>query len=200
MRDQPGFFGSYGYRGWTGVGEAKPQGVMHELSHAYWGLFPVTGLPDLSWDGEGTPPAMERYHRDVLEFMKQPPDHYELLRTRLRNPGELSATNLEPLFHTIEADAVYTMGGDLDLIPPILKKYWDRFLSPGPFTSWYEAFRWYQGLPQEHKAAANKYLGFEHFDLRTHESLKGSQGMQLHADIQRVLRLGEKQRLRDFVA
>ena len=32
MRGQPGFFGSYGYSSWTGVGEAKPSTIMHELA------------------------------------------------------------------------------------------------------------------------------------------------------------------------
>ena len=40
MQDQPGFFGSFGYKSWTGVGEAKPKGVIHELGHAYWGCSP----------------------------------------------------------------------------------------------------------------------------------------------------------------
>lgn len=35
MRSEPGFFGSYGFHGWAGVGEAKPIPVMHELSHSY---------------------------------------------------------------------------------------------------------------------------------------------------------------------
>ena len=50
MRGEPGFFGSYGFKEWTGVGEARPIGVMHELGHAYWGGFPVDGFPRLEWD------------------------------------------------------------------------------------------------------------------------------------------------------
>ena len=125
MRGQPGFFGSYGYKSWTGVGEAKPSTIMHELGHAYWGAFPVTGLPGLSWEPrEGQPlsPAMERYHQDVLDFMRQPPGHYELFRSRLRNIPELSEDKLDGLFHSVEADVVYDVGGDLELIPPILRK------------------------------------------------------------------------------
>ena len=203
MSDQPGFFGSFGFKSWTGVGEAKPHGVMHELSHAYFGLFPVTGFPDLGWEaprGRGDAPAMERYRRDVLEFMKQPPDHFEMLRSRLRSFGNLSSTNPEPLLHSIEADAVHTTAGDLDLVPPILRKYWDRFLSPGPFNNWYIAFRWYRGLPPDQKPNADKFLGFEHFDLRDYESLDGEEGMNLEGKVQELLNLEERQRLRDFVA
>ena len=202
MRDQPGFFGSHGYKSWTGVGEAKPIGVIHELSHSYWGLFPVTGFPALSWDaprGKDLSPAMERYHQDVLEFMAQPPDHYELLRSRLRSLPQLSSSNTGPLFHTIEADTIYTTAGDLGLIPPILRKYWDPLLQPGSFHSWYEAFRWYQSLSAQQKRLADKYIGFEHFDLRSYGSLKTSEPLILNQGVEETLFQEERQRLRDFV-
>ena len=202
MRDEPGYFGSFGYKGWAGVGEARPIGVMHELSHSYWGLFPVTGFPELAWDvpeGAASSPGLERYHRDILRFMAQPPDRFELLRGRLRNLPRLSSRNMEPLFHTLEADMVYTTAGDLALIPPILRKYWDRFLQPGPFHSWDEAFRWYQALPTQEKQTANKYIGFEHFDLRNHASLKGPEPTGLEGGAGDILVGEEMQRLRDFV-
>ena len=202
MRDQPGWFGSHGYRSWTGVGEARPIGVIHELSHAYWGLFPVTGLPGLGWDdpeGEDISPGLERYNQDLLDFMKQPPDGFELLRRRLRALPKVSSTNPGPLFHTIEADAIYITGGDLDLMPPILRKYWDRFLQPGPFHSWYEAFGWYQALPREAKRQAVKYIGFQHFDLENYGSLKASEATGLRREVEGILRREEAQRLRDFV-
>ena len=202
MKDQPGFFGSYGYRGWAGVGEAKPTGVMHELGHSYWGLFPVTGLPHLDWDtpkGKELSSAMERYHQDILQFMAQPPDHFELLRSRLRNLPELSADNTEPLYHTLEADAVYVSAGDLALIPPILRKYWDRFLHPGPFHSWYEAFRWYEALPSPKVTLADKYIGFEHFDLTEYSLMSASEPTRLGDGIEEILVREETERLRDFV-
>ena len=202
MRDQPGYFGSFGYKGWTGVGEARPIGVIHELSHAYWGLFPVTGLPQLSWDapeGAVISPAMERYHKDVLEFMRQPPDHFEPLRSRLRNLPEVSSSNPDPLFHTIEADAIYTATGDLELIPPVLRKYWEQFLQPGPFYSWYEALSWYQSLPPGSKKLANKYVGFEHFDLGNYGLLKNSESTQLQKGVGEILLREDRQRLSDFV-
>ena len=202
MRDQPGFFGSFGFKSWTGVGESKPISVIHELSHAYWGMFPVTGFSNLSWERSGgspISPAMRQYHGDVLEFMTQPPDQFEPLRTRLRNLPELSSNNTGPLFHSLEADAVYTTGGDLNLMPPILRKYWDQFLGPGAFGSWYEALGWYMSLPARQKVLADKYVGFEHFELRHFNSLKESGQARLQEEVERILVQEEAQRLRDFV-
>jgi hypothetical protein len=145
MRGEPGFFGSYGFKGWAGVGEAKPIGVMHELSHSYWGGFPVEGFPELDWDasaGDELSPAMQRYHSDALAFMAQPPDDYEVFRQRLRHLPGLSGENLEPLFHNVEADLIYNTGGNLALVPPILRKYWSRFIHEGPFASWHDAVSW----------------------------------------------------------
>ena len=174
MRGEPGFFGSYGFGSWAGAGEAKPIGVMHELMHSYWGGFPVMGRPELDWvrgDGGEVAPALAAYHRDVLAFMAQPPDDYELLRQRLRNLPEVSAENPYPLFHSLEADLPYSTGGDLDLVPPILRKYWGLFLAPGPFHSWERAAGWFQSLSGEERAVAGGYLGFEHLDLRGYGGL-----------------------------
>ena len=169
MKGEPGFFGSYGFDKWAGAGEAKPVEVMHEMMHSYWGGFPVIGSPELSWEreeGENRAPAMVSYHRDILTFMAQPPDGYEVLRQRLRNLPGLSAWNLEPLFHSLEADVAYTTGGDLRLVPPILRKYWGHFLSDGPFHTWERAAGWYLSLSHEQRLIADKYLGFQHLDLR----------------------------------
>ena len=148
-RGDPGFFGNYDYKSWTGVGEAKPATIMHELDHAYWAAFPITGLPDMSRDtagGEGLSPAVRRYHADVLEFMKQPPGPYEPFRSRLLNLPELSQDNLDSLMHAIEADVVSMVRRDLDLVPPILRKYWGRFLQPGPWHTWPEARAWKESM------------------------------------------------------
>ena len=201
MSGQPGFFGSYGFKSWTGVGEAKPSTIMHEVGHAYWGAFPVTGFAELSWDAQGDAAgsaAMERYHRDVLEFMKQPPGHYELFRSRLRNIPELSESNLDGLFHSVEADVVYNVAGDLHLLPPILHKYWDRFLNPGPWRSWYEAAGWFRTLSGKEAPVANQYMGFEHMDLRRYGSLSPAQAMDLPQRAVDTLHREERQRLRDF--
>ena len=201
MRGQPGFFGSYGYKSWTGVGEAKPSTIMHELGHAYWGAFPVTGFPELSWERrEGQPlsPAMERYHEDVLRFMRQPPGHYELFRSRLRNIPEISEDKLDGLFHSVEADVVYDVAGDLELIPPILRKYWDRLLRPGPWRSWYEAVAWFRSLDDDDRAATSQLMGLEHLDLRGYTSLPLVDDAHVQDGVKDALRREERQRLWDF--
>jgi len=202
MQGDPGFFGSYGFKEWAGVGEAKPTGVMHELSHSYWGGFPVEGFPELSWDslpGGSLSTAIERYHADILAFMAQPPDDFEVFRQRLRNLPELSADNPEPLLHNVEAALVYDTGGNLALVPPILRKYWSRFLKPGPFDSWYDAVAWYRTLPDEDRSVANKYLGFEHLDLREYTALLSSEGPRDYISIRRdILAQEERQRLYDL--
>ena len=202
MEGDPGFFGSYGFIEWAGVGEAKPIGVIHELSHSYWGGFPIAGLPQLSWNispGSSLSPAMQRYHADILTFMAQPPDSFELLRQRLRNLPDLSASNAEPLVHSVEADLVYNTGGNLALVPPILRKYWSQFLKDGPFASWYDAVAWYRSLPEQDRTSANKYLGFEHLDLREYGSLLPSAGQtELINGRRGTLEQEEKQRLFDL--
>ena len=202
MRGEPGFFGSYGFHSWTGVGEAKPIGVMHELGHAYWGGFPVDGRPELSWevpaDGELSP-AMSQYHADILTFMAQPPDGYEVLRQRLRNLPNLSQDNPDPLFHTLEADLVYNTGGGLALTPPILRKYWNRFMTDGQWESWPLAVAWFQSLDDEERAQAGKWTGFEHLDLRQRRStqvLSGKPG--IGQDIREWIGGEERQRLFDL--
>lgn len=203
MEGEPGFFGSYGFDKWAGVGEAKPIGVIHELGHSYWGGFPVEGRPDLSWDmpdGVEFSPAIESYHRDILIFMAQPPDDYELLRQRLRNLPGVSIDNPEPVFHILEADVAYTTGGSLNLVPPILRKYWVNFLPAGRFDSWYGAAGWFQSLSQDERRATGKWLGFEHLDLRQYPSQRPSApGGDILLTAEKVLETEEQQRLRDLV-
>lgn len=174
MKGDPGFFGSYGFNQWAGVGEASPIGVMHELGHSYWGGFPVETRPDLSWDigpDSGLSTAMKSYHRDILAFMAQPPDEFELLRQRLRNLPDISSENTEPVFHNLEADMVYNTAGSLNLVPPILRKYWSSFLPAGRFDDWYGAAGWFQSLSPDEVSATGKWLGFEHLDLRQYPLL-----------------------------
>jgi len=202
MRGEPGFFGSFGFQDWAGVGEAKPIGVIHELGHSYWGGFPVQGFPQLSWDtprGRQLSSAMESYHDDILAFMAQPPDDFEVFRQRFRNLPEVSNDNKEPLFHNLEADMVYGTGGNLALVPPILRKYWSQFLKEGPFDSWYDAVGWYQSLTDDNRTSANKYLGFEHLDLRSHHSLQSPGNLpDLVGTRLETLAQEEKQRLFDL--
>ncbi len=202
MRGDPGFFGSYGFKKWAGVGEAKPTGVMHEVGHSYWGGFPVEGFPELSYEdsvGGELPSAIQRYHSDILTFMAQPPDDYELYRQRLRNLPSLSDSNREPLFHHLEAALVYSTGGDLALVPPVLRKYWSRFLNTGPFGNWYDSVAWYQSLGDADRVEANKYLGFEHLDLRFYVSLSASTDPPKLIESRRNTLAGEeRQRLFDL--
>ncbi len=202
MKGEPGFFGSYGFGKWAGVGEAKPVPTIHELGHSYWGGFPVTGRPDLGWerqDGEDIAPALASYHQDLKTFISQPPDDYEFLRERLRNLPGLSSENVEPLIHAMEADVPHITGGDLSLLPPLLRKYWDIFLSEGPFGSWERALGWFQSLPPEHRATAGKFLAFEHFDLRLYPGLAAhSLPDSLISNAADVLAVEERQRLTDF--
>ena len=65
MRGEPGFFGSYGFKSWAGVGEAKPISVMHELGTPellFVGLSqkctcPLAGQWQLACSGSGTSEA-----------------------------------------------------------------------------------------------------------------------------------------------
>ena len=204
MKGEPGFFGSYGFEGWAGAGEAKPIGVMHELGHSYWGGFPVPGRPELDWKrpaGENVSSAMASYHRDVLAFMAQPPDDYELWRERLRNLPGVSVRNPEPLFHSLEADVPYATGGDLSLLPPVLRKYWGLFLADGPFGSWERAAGWFLALTPDERRTAGKFLGFEHFELRPYPDLPAfSPSDDFLSARAGILAAEERQRLTDLAA
>ena len=202
MEGEPGFFGSYGFTEWAGVGEASPIGVAHELGHSYWGGFKVAGRPDLSWaipSGSTLSPALESYHQDVLTFITQPPDDFELLRQRLRNLPDVSSDNPEPIIHNMEADVVYNTAGSLNLVPPILRKYWADFLPAGRFDDWYGAAGWFQSLSQDDVSLAGKWLGFEHLDLRQYPSLDPATPPEdILLAAQRVIETEEKERLRDL--
>ncbi|MFQ5873439.1 MAG: hypothetical protein ACE5JL_06520, partial [Dehalococcoidia bacterium] len=131
MAGQPAWFGSTGFDGFAGIGESKLGTIAHELSHSYWGAFPVTGRPDLSWDvprGEDIAPALAEYRNDLERFMLQPPDRYELLRERFRNLPNLSEGDLPDLVHIGETDMVSLVAGNLNLVPPVLRKYYDQYL------------------------------------------------------------------------
>ena len=65
MQDQPGFFGSFGFRSWTGWERLDPAALCTRLAMPTGALFPVTGFPELSWDvsrGDEISPAMMSYH------------------------------------------------------------------------------------------------------------------------------------------
>ena len=201
MVGQPGWFGSYGHDAWAGVGQAIPVKVLHELSHSYYGAFPVTGWPDLSWhlsSSNEPSPALRQYHEDLKAFMAQPPDRYEPLRDRFRNLPGLSRSENPDLFHFGEAELVYMVGGNLDLVPPILRRYFDQLLQPGEFQTWEEAIGWYLGLSQDDARLAGDYFGLVHFPLAGYQGLRSRGRTQVASEIRSILEEEEQQRLKDF--
>ena len=201
MRGEPGWFGSFGYDRWTGVGESRLGPIMHELGHAYWGAFEVTGRADLSWDDPGDrheSSAILQLHADLLTFMAQPPDPYEPLRERLRNLPEVQLGDESGLLHFGEADLVHTTGGNLLLLPPILRKYFDGYLTEGLFDSWYEALAWYQSLSRDDARAAAVYFGLDHLDFDLYRDLAPEVSTSLPEEIAELVEREETQRLVDF--
>ena len=201
MRGEPGWFGSFGYDGWTGVGESRLGPIMHELGHAYWGAFGVTGRPDLSWAeprGGHESSAIEQLHADLLTFMAQPPDPYEPLRERLRNLPKTKLGDSSGLLHFGEADLVHTTGGNALLLPPILRRYFDAYLTDGEFDSWYAALEWYQGLSPWDARLAAVYFGLEHLDIDLYSDLKPAGDTSLPEGFAKIAEREERQRLVDF--
>lgn len=201
MKGQPGWFGSFGYSEWTGVGEARLGSVLHELGHAYWGAFDVSGRPDLSWTRPrlgNSSSAMSQFHQDLETFMAQPPDPYEPLRERLRNLPRVLIDEPSTLIHFGEADLVHSTGGNAQLLPLLLRKYFDQFLPQGTFDSWYSALQWYQGLPPEDARVSEAYFGLNHLDLSLYRDLEPQEKTALPQKIREILEQEEEQRLVDF--
>lgn len=206
MKAQPTWFGSHGVDGWAGVGQAIPRQVLHELSHSYWGAFQVTGRPEISWDASGPDAVSEGkalLRSDLDAFMRQPPDGFEPLRDRFRNLPRLDVGEYADLYHFGEADLVYMTGSDLDLIPPILRKYVDRFLADRgigdlDFQTWIEAIRWFQGLPPEDRGLAGEVFGLQHFPLERYRRLGPDEKATLPQAIEGALNREDRQRLTDF--
>ena len=201
MVGQPGWFGSYGHDAWAGVGQAIPVKVLHELSHSYYGAFSVTGRPDLSWDAPSSnepSPALRQYREDLKTFMVQPPDRYEPLRDRFRNLPNLSRLEDPDLFHFGEADLVYMVGGNLDLVPPLTRRYFDQFLQSGEFQTWEEAIGWYLGLSKDDIRLAEGYFGLAHFPLVGYKGLRSKERTRVASEVRSILEDEERQRLKDF--
>ena len=202
MEGQPAWYGSTGYRGFTGVGQARPDVVAHELGHAYWGAFSVTGHPELSWEvveGETIPSALARYHEDLLRFMLQPPDRYEPLRERFRNFPNLNQGRLPDLIHAGEADIPRLTAGDLGLAPPILRKYFDQYMSDGGYGTWADLMGWYAGLDPEDKRLTDGYLQIAHIPRDAYSGVGRGEGSGLDEEVRDILVGEERQRLIDFV-
>ncbi len=182
MVGEPGWFGSYGFEYWAGVGEAIPRTVLHELSHSYWGAFPIVDGVQLDWQPAGQEPSegIQQLKADLNEFLTQPTDRFEPLRDRFRNLPNLISGDYPDLYHFGEADLIYSAGGNLSLIPPILRKYFIQALSErgvGPqddagLTDWGDAMGWFFGLsndttssPLSDRRIAEETFGLQHFPL-----------------------------------
>ena len=201
MVGQPGWFGSLGFKQWAGVGQAIHHNVLHEISHSYWGAFPITGGDNLSWEVPpegGVSPALQQYRDDLKAFMFQPPDGFEPLRDRFRNLPNLSTGDYPDLFHHGEADMIYSVGGNLNLVPPILRKYFDQFLQKGEYSTWDEAVSWYLGLTGDDKRVADGYFGLTHFPLERYENLRSKEQTKVSPEVRKLLEREERQRLVDF--
>jgi hypothetical protein len=209
MAGQPAWFGSHGYASWAGAGEAVPRSVLHEFGHSYWGAFSVEGRPDLSWqhvDG-GISSALSAYHADLEAFMAQPPDRFEPLRDRFRNLPNLNAGAYPDLFHFGEADMLYITGGNFQLVPPVLRKYFSGYLvergagpEDGSLSSWDLAMAWFNALNGDDRRIAGELFGIQHFPLATYASLPESGLSGLSASQRTVYETEERQKLADFEA
>lgn len=205
MQGKPAWFGSNGYDSWAGVGQAVPRIAIHELSHSYWGAFPVAGRPDLTGRraADGVPDVSKAFRADLETFLGQPPDRFEPLRDRFRHMPDLNSGDYPELYHSGEADLVYMTGGNISLVPPILRKYvsgffGDRGVGGDDFTDWAGALRWWYGLSPEDKAVAGQVFGFGHFPLERYAALADGSHAVLEPHIARILAREEEQRLIDF--
>ncbi len=197
---RPGWFGSRGFEHWIGVGQARPASIVHEISHSIWGPFPVIGRPELSWavpSGERLSPALLALRRDLDTFMQQPPDGFEPLRERLRRIPNLSVGDYPGLYHLGEADIVSLTGGNLNLVPPILRKYYSPFLASGDLASWDEAVRWYRSLPDDQRRVASSVYGIGSVPMDGYE-VDLDPSARLPEAVARVAAREQRQRVRDF--
>ncbi len=205
MFGRPAWYGSHGAAGWAGAGEANPRIVLHELGHSWWGAFPVEGRPDLTWDradGEISG-ALSQFHADVEWFLRQPPDSFEPLRDRFRNMPNLSHGDYPDLQHFSEADLVNVTGGNLLLIPPVLRKYFSPFLAPegvapGQVVDWPSAIGWFRGLPEEERRIAREVFGLQHLPNDLYEDVPELQSASLDPHVVSAFQAEERQRLLDF--
>ncbi|NQW16886.1 MAG: hypothetical protein HQ478_05300, partial [Chloroflexi bacterium] len=206
MVGQPTWYGSTGFQGWAGAGQAVPKTIMHELSHSYWGVFGSSVNSGLDWSrpGSGLPSEGHlAYRADLESFMRQPPDRFEPLRDRFRNLTNLSLTPDSDLFHFGEAEMVNMTGGDLDLVPPILRPYYDQFLTDVgvggiDFDDWPQAIGWFQNLDDDQQREGGELFAIQHFPLRFYEDLNDSNLVGFPDSPSRVLEDEDRQRLRDF--
>lgn len=199
---RPGWFGSTGYRGFVGLGQSRPSSIVHEVSHSLYGPLPVVGRPGLSYEPgpDGRLSAgLQAQRRDLERFIEQPPDAFEPLRARLRQiPDLVSGSGYPGLYHLGEAEIIFFTGGNLDLAPPILRKYYGPMLASGPFKSWDETIRWYLSLPGGQRRIADQYAGFGHMPAEGYRVPPDPQA-KVAPRIAAIVLQEERQRLTDFV-
>ena len=198
---RPGWFGSYGSSGYFGIGSARPTAIVHEISHTLWGNAPVVGQPGLSWqaaEGARLAPAFTAFRRDLETFLRQPPDGYEPLRGRFRQiPDLISGSAYPGLYHLGEAELISYTGGNVNLVPPILRKYYAPYLREGDFKSWSEAARWYLSLPGEERRLADVYIGVGHMSLGGF-AVEENARARVPETIAKLAEREDRQRLIDF--
>jgi len=207
MVGQPAWFGSTGFDGYSGAGQAIPRIIIHELSHSMWGAFPIAGRPDLSGrrGPDGVLDVVAAYRQDLAAFLRQAPDRYEPLRDRFRNMPNLVRGDYPDLYHFGEADLIEMTGADLDLVPPILRKYVQSFYGPAglggrDFKDWPDALGWWNGLSADDRRIAGELFGLPHFPLERWSSLRSPSGAGLPPQLTRVYQREEQQRLIDFAS
>lgn len=212
MVEQPAWFGSHGYGSWAGAGEAVPRSVLHELGHSYWGAFAVEGRMGLSWDrSDGAAPALLAYREDLNSFLRQPPDRFEPLRDRFRNLPGLNQGEYSDLFHFGEADLLYMTGGNLQLVPPILRKYVSSYVSAGGagpeggdylLASWDIALSWFNSLSSDDRRIAAEVFGLQHFPAGPYTHLPRvnfpGDAPDIRVEVRTAFETEERQRLIDF--
>ncbi len=199
---RPGWFGSTGHGHWVGIGSAQPISIVHELSHSFWGAFPVSGRPELSWElgpsGEVSP-GIHALRKDLERFLAEPPDLYEPLRDRLRRiPDLVSGSPFPGLYHLGEASIVGFTRGNLNLVPPILRKYYSRWLASGDFTNWDEAITWYLNLNPEARTLVNSFFPVADLTINGYDKPETADGT-LSPEIATIVKNESRQRLVDFV-
>lgn len=199
---RPGWFGSTGHGHWVGIGSAQPISIVHELSHSFWGVFPVKGRPELSWElgpsGEVSP-GIHALRNDLEQFLAEPPDLYEPLRDRLRRiPDLVTGSPFPGLYHLGEASIVGFTGGNLNLVPPILRKYYGPWLDGGDFANWDEAIAWYLNLNPGDRTLVNSFFPVADLTISGYDRPYTADGI-LSPEFASVLKNERRQRLVDFV-
>ena len=201
MLGRPGWFGSSGHENFVGIGQARPSSIVHELSHIFWGAFPVEGRPELSWEvapRERISPGITALRRDLDTFMQQPPGPYEPLQARLRQIPDLITGGFPGLYHLGEADIVHFTGANLNLVPPILRKYYAPWIAPGPIQSWDEAVEWFLTLPPEERRIAGAFTGVGEMP-RDGYRVEADPAARVEPSLAMLVTQEERQRLVDFV-